>query len=86
MRHRARDQKGCEMTVGPVGVYWNKPNQRPEVNFNKLNIFKLLAEISGSRKVRKNQGKLLAHGLQKFLIIFGSMHLILQEFHRFNHA
>jgi hypothetical protein len=66
--------------------YWDKPNQRPEVNFNKLKIFTFLAEISGSRKVRKNRGKLLVHGLKKFLVILGSMHLILQEFHRFNHA
>ena len=86
MRHHARDQKGCEIIVGAVDFYRDGRTQRPEINFNKLNIFTLLAEIRGSRKVRKNRGKLLVHGLKKFFIIFGSMHLILQEFHRFNHA
>ena len=56
-------------------------------NFNRLEYLCVFNKdkryTQGSGKSRRES---LVHGLKKFFVIFRSMHLILQELHRFDHA
>jgi hypothetical protein len=80
-------RKGVKYVSRPAGFYGQytttSDKQKPLID---LDIFAFLTKISVARKVAGNRGKLLVHGLKKFFVVLGSMHLILQELHRVDYA
>jgi hypothetical protein len=74
------------MTVGGRWLVLGQPKLTARSKLQQTQYLYAFSRDQWLTQGAKKKGKLLVHGLKKFLIIFGSMHFILQEFHRFNHT